>query len=123
MKAPTKKKITPKRQARRRNCLTLKGTQTLGSAAQLRAKITQYLTAGEGLTIDAGAAEAIDLASLQVLIAAQRSAADSDQALSIVAPKGTAIMKLAHSAGLYSSAGVPLLAETARWISAEEQLK
>ena len=119
MKTP-KKKQSSKRQAPRKDLLTLNGNHTLASAAHLQKKIIQHLSASHRLTIDAGAAEAFDIGSLQVLIAAQRASEAKGQELLVIAPSGSAAFNLAQSCGFFDRKGQPLSSEVAKWTASQE---
>ena len=123
MKSPSKKKVAPKRQPRRNGTLTMTGIYSLSSAVSFREMIVQRLAAGQPLSIDAGAAESIDIGSLQVLIAAQRSADAKGQDLRIIAPEGTAISRLVRSAGFLHPDGQSVIPEVAKWLATRESPK
>lgn len=120
MKAPSKKKAVSKRPQRQKDLITLKGVHSIGSAAQLRDKLIQGLAVSKKLTIDTRAIESIDLGSLQVLTAAQRSAEARGQELLIIAPETSAAFKLAQSCGFFDPSGRPLLPEVSGWTRSQD---
>ena len=123
MKKPIKKKAAAKRLTRPGSLIELKGAHTLGSAAKLREKILQNLLGDGPLTIDAGSAEAIDISTLQVLVAAQKTASSRGQDLTVVVPKSTAVATLAQAAGFYGADGRAMIPEAERWTGTLEQAK
>jgi anti-anti-sigma factor len=87
-------------QDKKEGILSLSGELTLLQAAQLKAELLQALASSERVTIDIQALEGIDLACLQVLCAAHRSAVGRGRQLALSPPSCEAITTTADQAGL-----------------------
>jgi anti-anti-sigma regulatory factor len=87
-------------QDKKEGVLSLSGELTLLQVAQLKVELTQVLDTSERVTIDIQALEGIDLACLQVLCAAHRSAVSRGSRLSLSPQSCDAITTTAGNAGL-----------------------
>lgn len=80
--------------------LSLSGELTLLKAAHLKEELLQALAAPDGLTLDIQALSAIDLACMQLLCAAYRSAVDRGRPFQVIPPSCEAIATTVAQAGL-----------------------
>ena len=115
MKSRAKKASAAKLPNTHRDVITLEGVQTLGTAAGLRSTILQAIADRRTLTIDAGTADTVDIGTLQVLIAAQKSAAAQGQSLSILADANSPVVKMMRATGFLDSTGKALVPEIKTW--------
>ena len=87
-------------QDKKESILSLSGELTLLEAAQLKVELIQILDSSERVTIDTQTLEGIDLACLQVLCAAHRSAMERGRQLALSPPSCEVITATAGQAGL-----------------------
>jgi anti-anti-sigma regulatory factor len=86
--------------------LKLKAELSIAGAAELKAALLAALAAEGPVSLDASAVTAVDLAGLQLLCAAHKSAALAGKALSF-APRGRSevLDRAAATGGFFSTAG------------------
>jgi anti-anti-sigma regulatory factor len=94
----------------------MSGAYSLRNAAELRERLLNALDLNTPLMIDAGAAESVDLSTVQVLLAAQASAAGKGKELAILASAESPIVRLMADTGFLSAGGSALVPAVESWI-------
>lgn len=95
--------------------IVLDGDLTVRAASRIQATLTEALAANRHVTLDCRAAERADLAFLQLVLAARKSAAAAGGALRLVAPDGSAVADAARRAGLAGPGAAAGTADNAFW--------
>lgn len=80
--------------------VTLSGNHSLRTAATLRASLLQALEGSGPLAIDLSGIEEADIGTLQVLVAAERSARAAGRPIRFIAGPETAVGKLLVASGI-----------------------
>lgn len=89
--------------------MKIHGALGLRDAADLSGQLTEALARHPDVTVDAAALEDADVAILQVLVAAQKTADGTGRALRLHAPPGGVLPQLLARAGLTAPDGTPRL--------------
>jgi anti-anti-sigma regulatory factor len=87
------------------HAVALHGTLGLREAAGLTEQLAEALAAHARVVVDATALDGADIALVQVLAAARRTAADAGRSLRLVAPPGGILAQLLARAGLAAPEG------------------
>jgi ABC-type transporter Mla MlaB component len=96
----------------------LTGALTIRSAAALRDQLQSALAAADTVTLDCIGVTSADIAALQLLVAAQKSAAADGKAVRLLAPAGTALNSLLRQAGFLDPDGKPKAPDFEFWAGA-----
>lgn len=95
--------------------IVLDGDLTVRTASRIQSTLTEALAAERHVTLDCRAAERADLAFLQLVLAARRSAAVAGGVLRLIAPAGSAVAEAACRAGLAGPGSAGGAADDAFW--------
>ena len=95
--------------------VTLAGNIGLREASGLAAQLKTAIAAHPSVTVVTDAVTDIDIAGLQVLVAAHRTALAAGKALSMRAAKDGAMRRALTRAGFYDKSGAPLTNEAKSW--------
>jgi anti-anti-sigma regulatory factor len=95
----------------------LEGDVGVRDAARLAEQLSQAI-AGP-LTIDCTSLSGVDLAVIQVLLAADRTARAAGQSLTLIHPPGGPLQQLLVAAGFTAPDGTPLTSDGPLWAGAE----
>ncbi len=95
--------------------LRLAGVLTIESAARLREVMLEVLEAGQGLRLDMGSLEEIDLACTQVICAAHRSFLKSSLQLSLIGEVSEGLRKSLTGMALHPSVCEKSIVEHCLW--------
>lgn len=93
----------------------LNGAHSLRTAATLRASLLQALEGDGPIEIDLNGIEEADIGTLQVLIAAERSAVTERRTLRFAAASGSAMGKLLVAAGAFAASAPELSPDAPTW--------
>ncbi len=97
----------------------LAGSLGLRDAARLSAELAEALAQPGPLTIDCSGLGDVDLAIVQLLVAAHKTAAATGKPLTLVSPPGGPLAALLVQAGFVSPDGRPLTPQGQFWSNAE----
>jgi anti-anti-sigma regulatory factor len=97
----------------------LNGSLGLRDAARLSAELAEALARPGPLTIDCTALAGVDLAIVQLLVAAHKTAAAAGKPLALVSPPGGPLAALLRQAGFIAPDGRPLTPQAEFWSNAE----
>jgi anti-anti-sigma regulatory factor len=95
---------------------SMAGAHSLRTAPDLREKILQAFAVNETLTVDAGEAESVDIGTIQVLLAAQKSAEAGGKTLCITASLDSPAVAFMMKTGFVNQSGHPLVSEVNNWV-------
>ncbi|MEI8396682.1 MAG: STAS domain-containing protein [Rhodospirillaceae bacterium] len=91
--------------------LELGGRLTIHRAGQMWGEVLGALASCRQLTLDASALEEVDIAGLQLLIAARRSAAAAGKSVRLATPPNEALLLALYTTGFRSTANAGPSAE------------
>lgn len=100
--------------------LALSGDLSLRSIAELHARLTEAVAAHDAVAVDTADVTSIDVASLQLLVSATRTAAAQGRTLTVSASSGSAAARTMIAAGFLAADGSPKLSELSTWTIARE---
>ncbi len=97
--------------------LALTGRLTINEAETVRDALLNHMARCDTLTLDLGALEAVDVAGLQLLISARRSAERAGKTLRLAAAPGAALLEALTAAGFCSveDGGQPQAGQDGFW--------
>lgn len=87
--------------------ISLSGHVRLDAAEALALDLASALGGGGEVLVDTGAADSLDVAIVQVLVAAHRSAAERGARLSVRAPEGGALARAFLKLGIGAACDLP----------------
>jgi hypothetical protein len=93
----------------------LNGAHSLRTAATLRASLLQALEGDGPIEVDLNGIEDADIGTLQVLIAAERSAVSEGRTLRFAAEGGSAMGKLLVASGAFAASAHELAPDAPTW--------
>lgn len=96
--------------------LCLDGDCGLRKSAELVAEIKNKLAVASEIAIDATAATAADISTVQILVSAHKSALAAGKQLRVHAPLASALGQVLVKGGFITAAGVALAPEDAPWV-------
>lgn len=97
----------------------LTGSIGVRDAARLAAELQQALAGPAPLTLDCTGLVDVDLAVVQLLVAAHKTCAAAGKPLGLIAPAAGPLHVLLRQAGILAPDGKPLTPEGSFWINAE----
>ncbi len=90
------------------------------SISELHAKLTEAIAAHEAVAIGTDAVDSIDIASLQLLVSATKTAAAQGRTLAVTAAEGGAVARTLIAAGFFAADGSPKVASLSTWTITRE---
>lgn len=99
--------------------LRLSGDLSLRNIVELRASLLQALAEHQSIAIDTAAVASVDVGTVQVLVAAARSAAATGRTLSLAADAAAPMGRALIRAGFFAEDGRPLV-PTLSWTITRE---
>lgn len=100
--------------------LDLSGDLSLRNIAELHTRLLQALAEHRAIDLTTAAVESVDVGTLQLLVAATKSAAADDRALSLVADMATPMGRALVRAGFFTADGRPLVPTLPSWTLTRE---
>jgi ABC-type transporter Mla MlaB component len=100
--------------------LHLSGDLSLRSISELHSRLTEAVTAHPAVSIDTSAVESIDVAAVQLLVSATRTAAAQGRTLTVTAPENGPVARTLVGAGLFTADGTPKSAILSTWTISRE---
>jgi ABC-type transporter Mla MlaB component len=100
--------------------LALSGDLSLRSIAELHAKLTQAFAAHDAVAIGTDAVESIDVASVQLLVSATKTAAAQGRTLTVTAAANGPVARTLIAAGFFAADGSPKLPTLSTWTISRE---
>lgn len=100
--------------------LRLSGDLSLRNIAELHQRLQQALAEHQAIAIDTGTVESVDVGTLQLLVAAAKSAAATGCSLSLAADAATPMGRALIRAGFFAESGRPLVASLSSWTITRE---
>lgn len=95
--------------------LHLSGDLSLRNISELRTQLLQALAEHPGIDLTTAAVESVDVATLQLLVAATRSAVADGRTLSLAADAATPMGRALVRAGFFTGSGRPLVPTLSTW--------
>lgn len=102
------------------HALHLSGDLSLRSISELHAKLTEAIAAHDAVAIGTDAVESIDIAALQLLVSATRTADAQGRKLSVSAVEGSTMARTLIAAGFFAADGAPRVATLSTWTITRE---
>jgi ABC-type transporter Mla MlaB component len=100
--------------------LHLSGDLSLRTIADLHAELQRAVAGHDAIAVSTGKVDSIDIAAIQLLVSAARTAAAADKVLTVAAelqsPAGRALV----GAGLFAADGSPLVPTLSHWTITRE---
>lgn len=90
------------------------------SISELHKTLTQAIAAHEAIAIATDAVESIDVAALQLLVSATKSATAQGRSLSLTAADGSAVARTLVAAGFFAADGSPKVPTLSTWTISRE---
>jgi ABC-type transporter Mla MlaB component len=100
--------------------LHLSGDLSLRTIADLHAELQRAVAAHDAITVSTGSVDSIDIAAIQLLVSAARTAAAAEKVLTVTAAADSAFGRALVGAGLFSGDGRPLVATLSHWTITRE---
>lgn len=100
--------------------LQLSGDLSLRSIAELHAKLTEAIAAHDAVAVDTAAVESIDVAAVQLLVSATKTAAAQGRTLTVTASAGSPVARTLIAAGFFAADGSPKAPTLSSWTIASE---
>lgn len=100
--------------------LALSGDLSLRSISGLHTQLIEAIDGHEAVFIGTEAVDSIDIAALQLLVSATKTAAARGRQVSLAAPDGGPVARALVAAGLFTPAGVPKVASLSCWTITRE---
>lgn len=95
------------------------GDLSVRDAARLAAELQQALAGPAPLVVDCTGLVEVDLAVVQLLVAAHKTCAAAGKPIRLIAPAAGPLQALLRQAGFLAADGNPLTPEGSFWINAE----
>lgn len=100
--------------------LHLSGDLSLRSISELHARLTEAIAAHDAVAIGTDAVDSIDVAALQLLVSATRTATAQGRTLTVSAAEGSAVARTLVAAGFFAADGTPKVATLSTWTITRE---
>jgi hypothetical protein len=95
------------------------GALTVRDAGRIHARLLQAVREQQKVVVDCSDATEIDLAFVQLVFAARKSATSAGRELSVIPPAGGLLADVLRRAGLLGGADTPLSADHDFWFNKE----
>lgn len=100
--------------------LHLSGDLSLRNISELHQRLTEALAAHSAIAIDTSGVESVDAGTLQLLVAATRSADAAGRSLTLAADTATPMGRALIRAGFFAQSGRPLVPALPSWTITRE---
>lgn len=100
--------------------ITLSGELSLRNAAELRIKLWDALAGHASIALETDLVDSADAGILQLLVAAQKSAAAAGKTMTLAASAGRPFGKALLAVGFIAADGRPLIPEARSWTLTSE---